>query len=298
MLGHKWEPAQGTIVQARSGPASGHGHGAASHREHHYVIEVRKPTGEVIRGNVTEKNILAHAVGTTIGVEVHSKTGEVRIDPSARTDSVRTMVDMAQQMRGGQDPAGAGGMPGAGRAGGLGASASGGDVLRVLGPDGQELPIHMESGEIGKLAEALRSGDPAARQAAMERLRELRDRARNRTAHEVAGPKPAAEGFSGSSGPGSSDDIGGPGTQATPEDAFGEPAGFSSFHEPAGFSPVGQPAAPGPRAPTPSTFSAFDTSGGQGSVEERLARLKQLLDKGIVTESEFQAQRQQIINGT
>ncbi|HYS33756.1 MAG TPA: SHOCT domain-containing protein, partial [Streptosporangiaceae bacterium] len=160
-----------------------------------------------------------------------------------------------------------------------------------------ELPIHMESGEIGKLAEALRSGDPAARQAAMERLRELRDRARNRTAHEVAGPKPAAEGFSGSSGPGSFDDIGGPGPQATPGDAFGEPAGFSSFHEPAGFSPVGQPAAPGPRAPTPSTFSAFDTSGGQGSVEERLARLKQLLDKGIVTESEFQAQRQQIING-
>ena len=55
MLGHKWEPAQGTIVEAQSEPMAGLGIGAAMQAEHRYVVEVRKPTGEVIRGNVTEK---------------------------------------------------------------------------------------------------------------------------------------------------------------------------------------------------------------------------------------------------
>ncbi len=36
---------------------------------------------------------------------------------------------------------------------------------------------------------------------------------------------------------------------------------------------------------------------GQGGVEERLAMLKQLHDRGVLTESEYQAKRQQIIDG-
>jgi hypothetical protein len=234
MLGHKWESAHGTIVESHSGPASGHRPGAAQHPEHRYVIEVRKPAGAVIRGEVTEKNGLAHAVGTTIGVEVHTKTGEIRLDPNARAEPVRGMPNLAGH---------------------------------VTGPGGEELPVHMEPGEISNLARAKSSGDQAARQAAIDRLRELRDHARDRAARQ----------------------------QAAPRTAVGQPAGFSSFSEPAGFAPVSQPAPASPYMPGTSSLGAFDTSGGQGTKDERIARLQQLLDKGILTDSEFQAQRQQIL---
>jgi hypothetical protein len=234
MLGHKWESARGTIVEAHSGPASGPGLGAAQHPEHRYVIEVRGPTGAVIRGEVTEKSVFVHPVGTAIGVEVHAKTGEIRLDPNARADSVRGMANLADH---------------------------------VIGPGGQELPVHMEPGEISNLAQAVRSGDPAARQAAIDRVRELRDHARDRAAQQ----------------------------QAAPGTAVAEPVGFSSFSEPAGFAPVSQPAPVSPYSPSTSSFGAFDTSGGQGTKDERIARLQQLLDKGILTESEFGARRQQIL---
>jgi hypothetical protein len=243
MLGHKWESARGTIVEAHSRPASGHSLGAAQYPECRYVIEVRKPTGAVIRGEVTERSVFLHAVGTTIGVEVHAKTGEIRLDPDAVADPVRGMPTMADH---------------------------------VIGPGGQELPVHMEPGEIGNLAQAVRSGDSAARQAAIDRLRELRDHARDRAAQQQAAPGTAIGepvGFS----------------------SFSEPAGFSSFSEPAGFAPISQPAPVSPYPPSVSSFGAFDTSGGQGTKDERIARLQQLLDKGILTESEFGAQRQQIL---
>jgi hypothetical protein len=243
MLGHKWESAHGTIVEAHSGPASGHGPGAAQHPEHRYVIEVRKLTGAVIRGEVTEKNALAQAVGTTIGVEVHTKTGEIRLDPNARAESVSGLPNPADH---------------------------------VIGPGGQELPVHMEPGEISNLARAKSSGDPAARQAAIDRLRELRDHARDRAAQQQAAPGTAVGEPAGFS-------------------SFQEPAGFSSFQEPAGFAPVSQPAPVSPYSPGTSAFVAFDTSGGQGTKDERIARLQHLLDKGILTESEFGAQRQQIL---
>jgi hypothetical protein len=247
MLGHKWESARGTIVEAHSRPASGHSLGAAQYPECRYVIEVRKPTGAVIRGEVTERSVFLHAVGTTIGVEVHAKTGEIRLDPDAVADPVRGMPTMADH---------------------------------VIGPGGQELPVHMEPGEIGNLAQSVRSGDPAARQAAIDRLRELRDHARDRAAQQQAGggPTSPAAGFS-----------------EEPVGFSEEPVGFSSFSEPAGFAPVSQPSPVSPYSPSMSSFGAFDTSGGQGTKDERIARLQQLLDKGILTESEFGAQRQQIL---
>ena len=58
----------------------------------------------------------------------------------------------------------------------------------------------------------------------------------------------------------------------------------------AGSMTAGQPA-------VPYSTRAFDAGAGQGTVQDRLARLQQLLDKGILTESEYQAQRQQIISG-
>ena len=248
MLGHKWESARGTIVEAYRGPASGDSIAAAIRPQNYYVIEVRKPTGEVIRREVTDKNVLVHAVGITIGVEVHTKTGEVRLDPSAKADLVREMLYRAEN---GQ-----------------------------VGPGGQELPVHLAPGEISNLAQAKRSGDPAANQAAIDRLRELREHARDRAAQQQAGggPTSPAADFS-----------------EEPVGFSEEPVGFSSFSEPAGFAPVSQPSPVSPYSPSMSSFGAFDTSGGQGTKDERIARLQHLLDKGILTESEFGAQRQQIL---
>ena len=276
MLGHKWEPAQGTIVEAHSGTPAGHG-GAALHHERRYVIEVRTPTGELIRGNVTDKGGLPHPVGAVIAVEVHSKSGEIRIDPSARTDSVRGMIQVTEQMR-----------------------ASAAPAVHVIGPDGQELPIHANPGEISNLARAVMSGDPAAQQAAADRLHQLRDQARQRAAaHQQqhgAGPAPVAEGFSGSPGPSTFDEIGTRGhIQAPGTGAFGEPASSFSFDLPSAPTPYPQVSPPMPTAPA--AFGSFNTGPGEGTVEQRIARLQQLLDKGILTESEFEAQRQQVISG-
>jgi hypothetical protein len=49
------------------------------------------------------------------------------------------------------------------------------------------------------------------------------------------------------------------------------------------------PPAPRPRDPGPS-------ESGQGSVEERLVKLKELLDKGLITEPEYQTRRKRILD--
>jgi hypothetical protein len=80
--------------------------------------------------------------------------------------------------------------------------------------------------------------------------------------------------------------------------AFGAGAGAGFFQrgEPAQPGQPGQSARPGYTSPAPAA-GAFDSGGGHGSAEERLAQIKQLLDKGILSESEYQAKRQQIIDG-
>ncbi len=51
-----------------------------------------------------------------------------------------------------------------------------------------------------------------------------------------------------------------------------------------------RPASSAAGRPTPA-------SGGQVGAEQRLAMIKQLLDNGMISESEYQAKRQQIIDG-
>jgi Short C-terminal domain len=236
MLGNKWEQAQGTIVEAQTAPVSGRGVAAAMQVEHRYVVEVRRPTGEVIRGTVIDKSPGGYGVGTVIGVEVHSKSGEMRLDPSQQIVSVSAMMNAAGQMPGFGGPVGP-----------YSHGGPRGNVMHVIGPGGMELPIQIDAAEVGRLAQAIRSGDPVARQAAMNQLRELRDQARA----QMGGQTGAQFG-------------GGPVPGAPGGDFGGAP----------GFSPA-----------------------GQGGVEERLAMLKQLHDRGVLTESEYQAKRQQIIDG-
>ena len=306
MLGHKWEPAEGTIVEAQT--LSGHRHGieAALHAEHRYVIEVRKPTGETIRGTVTEKSMRAHVVGQTVRVEVHGKNNEIRLDPNARIDSVREMVNMAEQMRGAAGGMGATGAAGAvgaaGLAGALGAvlGGTGAPSVHVIGPGGQELPLGAIQGsaEVGGLAQAMMSGDPAARQAAIDLLRQIKAQVHEQSAGQTGQPAPSTF-----------DDIGPASTAGT----FGDPV-HETFSQPPAPSPYNQPTAPSsfsqPSAPSsfgqvtpptsfgsPSSFDSFGGGAGAGSSQERVAKLQQLLDKGILTESEFQTQRQQVLNG-
>jgi hypothetical protein len=49
-------------------------------------------------------------------------------------------------------------------------------------------------------------------------------------------------------------------------------------------------------ASVPRSQGSFSADAGHGTVEERIAELQQLLSKGILTESEYQAQRQRIIS--
>ena len=317
MLGHKWESAQGTIIQAQTGPPSGQGTATAMHPVHEYLIEVRKPSGELIRGTVTEKSMFQYPVGSTIGVEVHSKTNEIRFDPSARVDSIRGMVHMAQQMRG---AAAAGTVMGVTGLGGPGQVHIAGESMHVIGPGGQQVPVTGTQGEeIRSLVQAMMAGDPAAKQAAAARIRELKDQLRQQamdrqdhqpgSAGATGAPRPT-EGFSGSPGPVGFNDLGSPrspGSQGSSGStggsggygAFGEPAAFG---QPAAFGPTGGSGQPGPDpfgtgGAATSSFGSFDTGAGQGSRDQRLGRLKQLLDKGILTESEYETQRQQVLNG-
>lgn len=266
MLGNKWEQAQGTIVDAQTAPRTGRGVGGAMQVEHRYVVKVCKPTGEVIRGTVIDTSPGGYAVGTVIGVQVHTKSGEMKLDPNQQVVSVSAMINTMDQLAGLGGPIGP-----------YSHGPSAGNVLRILGPGGQELPVQMDPGEISRLAQAIRSGDPATKQAAMNQLRDMRDRARAQVAGQLGG------GLA-------------PGASAA---AFG--AGTSFFQpgkpdQPAQPGLPGQPGQPGYASPAPAA-GAFDSEGGPGSAEERLAQIKQLLDKGILSESEYQAKRQQIIDG-
>jgi len=338
MLGHKWEPAQGTIVEAQGGPVPGHVHGGAAHREHRYVIEVRKPAGEVIRGNVAEKSLFGYPVGSTIGVEVNSKTGEIRLDSSAHADRIQAVMQATEQMRGGMGGGGAAGI--AGGAAGMAAladvlrsaAASGAGSMHVMGPGGQDVSLSDDQqAEIRSLALSMLGGDSAARRAAAERLRQIKAEAggggmhigpgegfsgHGISGHGISGQGISGQGFgdeglSGRSGPATFDNVGAPKPPippATPSSpatfapqvtgAFGEPADSSSFGQPSApdLYPHVSPAPVG----SPSTFGSggsFDFRVGDGTTEQRIAKLQQLLDRGILTESEFQAQRQQIISG-
>ena len=106
MLGNKWEQAQGTIIDAQTGPRTGRGVGAAMQVEHRYVVEVRKPTGEVIRGTVIDTSPGGYAVGTVIGVQVHTKSGNMRLDPNQRVVSVSAMINTMDQLAGLGAPSG------------------------------------------------------------------------------------------------------------------------------------------------------------------------------------------------
>jgi hypothetical protein len=318
MRGHEhrgndyWEPAQGMIARVETRQSR---RKSDATPEHHYVVDVRLASGSMIRGTVIEQSQVARAVGHTVPVEVHPKNNEIRLDLNSNSSAMTTLagetVNMPDQIRGmatgievtGSGAAGLGGL--SSLLGGLGAAGITPGVHMIDASSGQEIQLGAAQGqELQQLAQAMMSGDPAARQAAVERIRQIKAQ----QAGQAAPPADAASTFD-PIGPAST-----AGTYGQPaQNAYGQPvqdAAFGqsvqdTFGQPTAGSPYGQ-VTPSPygqaAAPTsfgaPSAFDSFNPGAGEGTADQRLARLQQLLDKGILTESEYATLRQQILNAS
>jgi hypothetical protein len=286
MRDHQWQPAEGTIVDAQS-----------RHHEHHYTIEVTNSDGLQIQRTIKHRSPSAYPVGARVRVEV-SRTNEVRFDPNAPGGDpligTMSMSDQIQQASAAFDGPGVGGPdfgpsfgtfgsggtvfgPGAGASGGIGGifgdlagtfgAMSGGMTAQVIGPGGRQLPF--DPAEVSQLTQAIMSGDPAARQAAIQRLHEIRAAA-----------------------------LGGMTGQRPDPGAMGPGAGFGGSSLDQGASGFNQ----GGNFDQGASFNSSPASGGSGAddhgtVPERLARLQQLLSQGVLTQSEYDTQRQRIIEG-
>jgi hypothetical protein len=177
MHGHQWLATEGTITDVE--PAHGR-------HEHHYTIQVRKPDGVLIRRTIKHKDQVAYQVGTKVRAEI-SDANEIRFDPNYTGEaSIISTMDMTDQIRAASEAFDAPGARGPqfgtetnvvfntsteGAAAFAGIFGSAGATVSAVGPDGQPLPV--DATELSQLALAMFSGDPAAKEAAAERLRQL-----------------------------------------------------------------------------------------------------------------------------
>jgi hypothetical protein len=233
MVGHKWVKAFGTVVEVRGHagplPPPGSDPVLSVQAVRDYVVDIRDPKGGTLRTTVSHESRLVHPIGATLPVDVNFKSGEASIDQRAMADwSRQRLIDMNSA---------AGGTGGSwtsrSAAAGTGLGAGG---VHIINAGGQVIQASQaQAGEIHQLAQALQSGDPAAVQAAKDRLLQLKDQLRQ---------------------------------------GLGAPGG-------AGVAAGG----------------AGGVAGGVagGTVEQRLAVLQDLVTKGVLTEAEYQAQRQRII---
>jgi hypothetical protein len=187
MHGHQWIPAEGTIVDVES-----------RRHEHTYTIDGRNGSNVHVRGTVKHKSPTSYPVGSKVMIEINEHN-HMRFDENAPGgDPLIAAMTMSDQIAeasaafnrpGAQGPnfgsasgqagtvifaggtimGSGGGMP-EGLAGFL--SAFGGASAQVIGPDGS--PMSIDPQEIAQLRQAVMSGDPDARQAAIQRLHALR----------------------------------------------------------------------------------------------------------------------------
>lgn len=228
MRGHQWEAAEGTIVDVES-----------SRHQHTYIIEALNSRNVHVRGTVKHKGATVYPVGSKVRIEL-DEHNQMRFDANAPGgDPLISTMTMADQIA---EASAAFDRPRAASASGFDdlfesfASIAGtGDnrvkmvsstTVHVTGPDGR--PIQVDPAQITQLTQGLLSGDPAARQAAIQHLQEIKAVAQSQ---------------------------------------------MGSHH--AGMASAG---------------------GASGSAEKRLATLEDLRAKGMLTQSEYEAQRQRIID--
>ena len=294
MVGHKdkhqWSATQGTIIDVRPG-----------RYENHYLVEARKPNGSLIQREVKLRSPQPYQVGSTVRVEV-SALNEIRFDPNVGDPLVSsmTMADQIAEASAAFDRPGAASGPSFGRRSGLGA-AGGSSFNITFGTYGAAAGLGA-SGVSG-------SGLGGTRDA-------------------MASLSQGLEGLASAIGAivGDATHIDGPDgrqyqvdqtemqrlTQAlTSGDAVERMAAKKQLHRirAAAMAQVAKRAADGTLGQVGGAGVAAGGTGlaaggglgtgglGGGSVEDRLAKLEDLLSKGILTQSEYDTQRQRIIEG-
>jgi hypothetical protein len=327
VFGHKWEPAEGTVVESRYD----HQHGARSPNEERvYIVDVRRPDGTTMRAEIRALSFMRAELvpGTVVRLEVHSKTGEIRFDqhhPVAHSPSSHGTSQAAAQ----------GGIAAA--LAGLSQAAAQGQLGPGVHIVSQTSEVHVSGGaevtmvggeDTAELMRALLAGG-SERAAAVEKIKQLKADAIARSDHEPgtpghwestgqAGHSAAPEGFNSSRGPSTFDQVSSPapvtpampGTPVVPgagvaPGAFGGGGaeGFGSasgtFADPADvFGSAGETfgSTAGNFGPGEETFGSAGGGFGQGDKAERIARLEQQRDQGRLTEQQFAEQRQRILD--
>lgn len=97
MFGHKWQAAEGTIVEIKS--AGQHGSGIYAMANRVYVIDVRPASGEPFRTEVPEPKgrfIAPTAAGETVALKCDPARKEARFDLSNRDDQMARHVAALQ----------------------------------------------------------------------------------------------------------------------------------------------------------------------------------------------------------
>jgi hypothetical protein len=216
MVGHKWEPAEGTIINSHYEQMELPGkHGM--HRVPVYEIDVRAADGTTGRARVPSAEYESLRPGTIVRLEISGKNGEIRLHPHRG----QLIIGFSPSAAGMTDDFTAASTI---RMSGTNAGPAGANLGQFFGGSFSAADVDIVGGVVGPdAAELLRSvlsGDPADRAAAKEQLRHL----------------------------------------AQPQGA-GSPI------------PAGQP-----------------------SPSDRLAMLQQLVDRGQLSQEEFDAKRQQILD--
>jgi hypothetical protein len=80
MVGHKWHPAEGTIVSTEQQQMSGLTQPGMQWVNVH-DIDLRRPDGQLSRVKVVDPDNDHLHPGTVVLLEIHSKTGEIRMSP-------------------------------------------------------------------------------------------------------------------------------------------------------------------------------------------------------------------------
>jgi hypothetical protein len=99
MLGHHWEPAEGTIVDRRITRYVPVGPGNNELPLHEFVVDVRQADGQAFRVTIEEKagKIVPPDVGAVVKVEVDPKSRKVRFDENDPQLNVRAVVQGQRQ---------------------------------------------------------------------------------------------------------------------------------------------------------------------------------------------------------
>lgn len=273
MVGHKdkhqWVATQGTIVDVRAG-----------RHEHHYLIDARNRNGAMIQREVKHRSPQPYSVGSTVRVEI-SEDNQIRFDPNVADPLVSSMTvaDQIAEASAAFDRPGAVNGPSFGRLSGLGAGTG-------TGTGTVSFAVYSNTSGPAAGLGGLPDGMAGMSQGLAGLASAIGAMVGSSTTH-IIGP----EGRELQVDPAEMQRL----THAlTSGDSAERMEAMKQLHriKAAVMTHVAQRAADGTLSPA----GGLAASGG-GSVEDRLTKLEDLLSKGILTQSEYDTQRQRIIEG-